>query len=80
MKGLLVISIGMILFSGSLTADTEKALIKQCNAINKSIEKLEQHRESGGSAKQMDRWKRRIHDKQDEYSTLYCRRFRFELD
>ena len=55
-------------------------LLKQCKAIKKELAKLESLREGGGSAGKMDGWKRRMHDQQDEYSRLYCRQYRFQLD
>ncbi len=62
------------------TSIADDKLLKQCQAIKKELTKLESLREDGGSARKMDGWKRRIHDKQDEYSKLYCRQYRFQLD
>ena len=81
MKSILQIAIGATLALAtamSAPAADEKRL-EQCRAINKDLTKLEALRRGGGSARQMDLWKRRIHDKQDQYSKLYCRKYRFEL-
>jgi hypothetical protein len=61
-------------------AMAEDTVLKKCQGIKLQLAKLESLREYGGSAKKMDNWKRQIHDKQDEYSKLYCRQYRFELD
>ncbi|MEH6580534.1 MAG: hypothetical protein V7754_01270 [Halioglobus sp.] len=65
--------------AGTAAADDEQ-LLKQCRALKQEVARLDALREGGGSARKMDGWKRQIHDKQDEYSRLYCRQYRFELD
>jgi hypothetical protein len=62
----------------TVTADEDE--LNQCRSIKGDLNKLENLRKGGGTAKKMDRWKRQIHDKQDEYSRLHCRAHRFELD
>ncbi|MEH6568232.1 MAG: hypothetical protein V7709_04090 [Halioglobus sp.] len=71
-------SITFFVFGTAAMADEK--LLKKCQGIKYQLAKLESLREYGGSAKKMDNWKRQIHDKQDEYSKLYCRQYRFELD
>jgi hypothetical protein len=71
-------SITLLTFGAQAMADD--TLLKKCRGIKHQLAKLESLREYGGSAKKMDNWKRQIHDKQDEYSKLYCRQYRFELD
>lgn len=69
-----------VVTAGALPATANEDLLKKCSKIKSDLARLEAKREYGGSARQMDNWKRSIHDKQDEYSRLYCRQFRFQLD
>ena len=80
MNQLLNISVGCALTLVCTTAIAEEKLLQQCRSIKSELTRLESLRKGGGTAKQMDGWKRRMHDKQDEYSKLYCRQYRFELD
>lgn len=80
MKKQLAILASITLLTLSTAAMADEKLLKKCQGIKYQIAKLESLREYGGSAKKMDNWKRQIHDKQDEYSKLYCRQYRFELD
>lgn len=80
MRKLLAVSVLVATGVANPIALAEEDTLKQCRAIQKEVARLESRREYGGSAKSMDSWKRRIHDKQDEYSKLYCRRYRFELN
>lgn len=61
-------------------AAADEKLLKQCRTIKSQLTRLESLRAGGGSARKMDGWKRQIHDKQAQYSRLYCRQYRFELD
>ena len=61
-------------------AIAEKKNLDQCRAIQVELNRLESLRKVGGSAKEMDNWKRRMHKKQDQYSKLYCRQYRFLSD
>ena len=80
MNTYLHIATGITLALACTTSIADDTLLKQCQAIKKELTKLESLREGGGTAKKMEGWKRRIHDKQDEYSKLYCRQYRFQLD
>ena len=71
---------GCALSLACAAASADDKVLKQCQAIQKELVRLESLREGGGSARKMDSWKRRMHDKQDEYSKLYCRQYRFQLD
>ena len=80
MNKFLKIAAGYTLVLACATTTADEKILKQCRAIKSDLNRLESLREGGGSAKKMDGWKRRIHDKQDEYSKLYCRQYRFQLD
>ena len=80
MKHTLTALLLSLFITGTPTASADEALLKKCSKIKSDLARLEAKREYGGSARQMDNWKRSMHDKQDEYSRLYCRQFRFELD
>ena len=71
---------GIALALACTTSVADEQVLKQCKAITKELAKLQYLREGGGTARKMDTWKRRMHDKQDEYSRLYCRQYRFQLD
>ena len=74
----LVLGFSLALLGAAAAAD--KTTLDQCRAVKAELNRLEGLRKEGGTAKKMDGWKRRIHDQQDEYSRLYCRQYRFELD
>ena len=82
MNRLSTITLGIALSTGPVTISyaADQKVLKQCQAIQSEITRLESLRQDGGSAKQMDTWKRRIHDKQDQYSKFYCRKYRSQLD
>ncbi len=80
MKKRLAILASITFLTFGTQAMADEKLLKKCQGIKHQLAKLESLREYGGSAKKMDNWKRQIHDKQDEYSKLYCRQYRFELD
>ena len=60
-------------------ATQKEKRLEQCRKIDYQLRKLETLRRHGGTARKMDRWLRRMHTKQDEYSKLYCRRHRYTL-
>jgi hypothetical protein len=64
----------------SITALADEKKLEQCRSIQAELSRLEAFRKAGGTAKEMDSWKRRMHDKQDDYSRLYCRQYRFLID
>ena len=80
MTGFTGISIICALALACSAATADENLLDKCRSIKVDLSKLETLRQGGGTAKKMDTWKRKIHDKQDEYSRLHCRAHRFELD
>ena len=74
------LSVAVLLLVMSTAVGANEKLLKECKALQKEITRLESLRSDGGSARKMDNWKRQIHDKQDDYSKLYCRQYRFQLD
>ena len=80
MKKLLIITMAYCLSTVSLTAVADEEKLKQCRSIQAELSRLEALRREGGTAKKMDGWKRRMHDRQDDYSRLYCRQYRFLID
>lgn len=80
MKKLLKITVSCAVAMVCTSAIADDKSLKQCLAIKSKLARLESLRAGGGSARKMDNWKRQIHAQQDEYSRLYCRQYRFELD
>ena len=74
------ISLGLSLALACTAATADEKALQKCKALKQDLSKLEALRRYGGSKKKMDGWKRSMHDRQDEYSKLYCRQYRFELN
>jgi len=74
--GLLLIS--ALGAASAVAADKDKRL-ENCRELIAKIDKLESHRRRGGSAGQMDSWKRQIHRAQADYSRLNCKKLRRRL-
>jgi hypothetical protein len=72
--------LALIMSGASHHSSADEQELKQCQAIKDRLQRLEALRADGGSAKKMDAWKRQIHQQQDEYSRLYCRRYRWKLN
>lgn len=61
-----------------LNASTQSTL-KQCQSIRNHIHHLEEKRRDGGTAAQMNQWKRREHKYNDQYAKYNCKRYRNRL-
>jgi hypothetical protein len=79
-KTLIAATLACSLSAAAVNTGAREKNLDQCRSIQAELNRLEALRRGGGSAKQMDSWKRRMHDKQDDYSRLYCRRYRHLID
>ena len=80
MKTVLKITLPLILACSGVSASASDKELAKCQQVQNKIGQLETQRQKGGSARQMDAWKRSLHNWQDEYTRLYCRQYRFKLD
>jgi hypothetical protein len=53
--------------------------LQQCRSLQQKIERLDAQRKKGGSASQMDRWKRQRQGIKDEFNALRCRNWGNQL-
>lgn len=67
--------VSLWVLQGSL-AQAEDPDVKVCQRLKDSMERYENKRRDGGSAAQMDRWKRARQDKKDEFDDRDCRHLR----
>jgi len=51
----------------------DDAKVAQCEALKRAIERYDERRRGGGSAAQMDSWKRARQEKKDVFDRLKCR-------
>lgn len=61
------------------TAAAEDPDVKVCQRLKNSMDRYEDKRRQGGSAAQMDRWKRARQEKKDEFDERDCRHLRTRL-
>ena len=58
----------------SVSALAKQGSYKQCHSISKQIENIDIKRKRGGSAKQMDAWRKKRHQLSDQAYQLHCRK------
>ncbi|GAB3279300.1 hypothetical protein [Parahaliea aestuarii] len=72
----MLVSLWVLQGPAALAEDPE---LKACQRLKNSMDSYETKRRSGGSAAQMDRWKRARQEKKDEYDQRRCRQYRGQL-
>lgn len=65
-----------LLISSTLEAGKNKGNLQQCSDIKSKIESIEDKRRDGGTAAQMNLWKKQEYRHNDKFSGLDCKRYR----
>jgi len=74
-KYLAIYAIALSVASFTPTSYAEQGSLKQCQRIDKRIDKLDTLRRKGGSGKQMEKWRKQRHKLSDKAYHLNCRKF-----
>ncbi|MBM68648.1 MAG: hypothetical protein CME43_04125 [Haliea sp.] len=69
----LLCAVALLLPHASAGAQEPDASLETCRKLQQKIERLDDRRQHGASASQMDRWKRQRSDLKDRFNALRCR-------
>jgi len=75
----LICAITLLLPPTIANAQEPEASLQTCRKLQQQIERLDDRRQHGASAAQMDRWKRQRSDLKDRFNALRCRHWGNQL-
>lgn len=76
-QSIVCVLVALLLLSQASTADEQR--IRSCQKLKQAIERYTDKRRAGGSATQMDSWKRARQQKKNAWDRLKCRHLRGQL-